>query len=87
MITIKMMMLFRMIRNLIVIDDSDHYFGYDVVMSSLILQYYTGINGNASSFNFKLTDNIFGSDMSTHLANQEYSICVRLFSLLPPYMG
>ena len=51
-------------------------------MMDLILQYYTGINGNASSFNFKLTDNMFGTDLANHLANQEYSICVRYCSYL-----
>ena len=41
------------------------------------LQYFTGISGNVSSFNWKTTDNVNTADASTHLANQDYSICLR----------
>lgn len=43
------------------------------------LQYYTGISGNVSSFNWKLTDNVNDATgaASTHLANLDYNICLR----------
>jgi len=41
------------------------------------LQYYTGISGNISSFNWKLTDNNMGATFSNHIANLQYSACVR----------
>jgi len=45
------------------------------------LQYYTGISGNVSSFNWKLEDNRLDTatpaTFSNHLANLDYSVCVR----------
>jgi len=45
------------------------------------LQYYTGITGNVSSFNWKLMDNrLDTADPKTfgnHLSNLQYSICIR----------
>lgn len=41
------------------------------------LQYLTGISGNISSFNWKLTDNMNGASFSNHLSNLRYSVCVR----------
>eukprot|EP00090_Calanus_glacialis_P042171 TRINITY_DN74889_c0_g1_i1.p1 TRINITY_DN74889_c0_g1~~TRINITY_DN74889_c0_g1_i1.p1 ORF type:complete len:203 (+),score=44.16 TRINITY_DN74889_c0_g1_i1:126-734(+) len=41
------------------------------------LQYFTGISGNVSSFNWKTTDNTNDPMFSNHLANQQYSVCVR----------
>ncbi|XP_023335615.1 uncharacterized protein LOC111706897 [Eurytemora carolleeae] len=50
------------------------------------LQYYTGISGNVSSFNWKLTDNSMGvtstvsnqgNTLSNHMANLDYSVCIR----------
>ena len=41
------------------------------------LQYFTGISGNVSSFNWKTGENSNNQLWSTHLANQQYSACVR----------
>ena len=41
------------------------------------LQYFSGINGNVTSFNWKLTDNALGTTFSNHLANLDYSVCIR----------
>ena len=41
------------------------------------LQYFTGISGNVSSFNWKLRENSVGAMLSNHIANLDYSVCVR----------
>jgi len=41
------------------------------------LQYFTGISGNVSSFNWGTMDNVNLDTASSHLANLDYNICVR----------
>ena len=41
------------------------------------LQYFTGISGNVSSFNWNTMDNVNLATASNHLANLDYSICLR----------
>ena len=47
----------------------------------VLYRYFTGISGNVSSFNWKLEDNRLDTatpkTLSNHLANLDYSICVR----------
>ena len=41
------------------------------------LQYFTGISGNVSSFNWNLADNVNLATASNHLAGLDYNICLR----------
>ena len=41
------------------------------------LQYFTGVSGNVSSFNFKTNDNTNNAEWPNHIADLNYNICLR----------
>ena len=41
------------------------------------LQYFTGVSGNVSSFNFKTADNTNNAEYPNHIADLNYNICLR----------
>ena len=59
------------------------------------LQYFTGITGNVSTFNWKTTDNTVDAAYPTQISNLNYNICLRResgycaveWSTLSPYTG